>query len=96
MITLQDKNLSRSMKPKDFGNITNCTLHHFSDESQSGYGQCSFRAQIHCCLLIGKSRITPLKFISIPRLELTAAALSIKITKMLREELDVRVDDEIF
>ena len=96
MITLQDKNLSRCMKPKDFGNITNCTLHHFSDVSQSGYGQCSYRAQIHCCLLIGKSRVTPLKFISIPRLELTASALSVKISKMLREELDVHVDDEIF
>ena len=39
---------------------------------------------------------TPLKFMSIPRLELTAAALSVKISKMLREELDVHVDDEIF
>ena len=90
------RNLSRCMKPKDFGNITNCTLHHFSDASQSGYGQCSYRAQIHCCLLTGKSRVTPLKFISIPRLELTAAALSVKISKMSREELDVHVDDEIF
>ena len=42
-----------------------------------------------------KSRVTPLKFISIPRLELTAAALSVKISKMLREELDFYVD-EIF
>ena len=72
-------------------------MHHFSDVSQSGYGQCSYiRAQIHCCLLIGKSRVTPLKFISILRLELTAAALSVKISKMLREELDVHVDEEVF
>ena len=82
--------------------ITNFTLHHFSDASQIEYSQYSYirfandRAQIHCCLLIGKSRVTPLKFISIPRLELTAAVLSVKISKMLREELDVHVDDEIF
>ena len=48
----------------------------FPDTSQRGYDQCSYmrfvndRVQIHCCLLIGKSRVTPLKFISIPRLEL--------------------------
>ena len=84
-ITLQDNSLSQCMKPKDFGSVTNCTLHHFSDASQSGYGQCSYirfvndRAQIHFCLLIGKPRVTPLKFISIPRLELMAATLSMKI-----------------
>ena len=102
MIMLQDKSLPFCMKPEDFEKITNCTLHHFSDASQSGYGQCSSislvddRAQIQCCLLIGKSRVTPLKFISIPRLELTAAALSVKISKLCREELDVHVVDEIF
>ena len=90
------------MIPKDFGKITNCTLHHFSDASQSGCGQCSYirlvidRAQIHCRLLIGKSRVSPLKFISIPRLELMAAVLSVKISKLLREELDLHVNDEIF
>ena len=90
------------MKPKDFRSITNSTLHHFSDASQSGYGQCSCirfvndKTQIQCCLLIGKSRVTPPKFISIPRLELMAAALSVKVSKMLREKLDVHVDDEIF
>ena len=96
------KSLSQFMKPKDFGSISNCTLHNFSDASQSGYGQCSYitfvndRAQIHCCLLIGKSRVTPLKFTLVPGLELTAAALSVKISKMLRKELDVHLDDEIF
>ena len=90
------------MMPKDFGKITNCTLHHFSDASQSGYGQCSYirlvndRAQIHCRLLIGKSSVIPLKFTSIPRLEFMAAVLSVKISKLLREELDLHVNDEIF
>ena len=90
------------MKPKDFWSITNCTLHHFSEACQSGYGQCSYirfvneRAQIHCRFLIGKSRVTPLKFVLIPRLELMAAALSVRISKMLREELDVHVNNEVF
>ena len=37
LITLQNKSLSRCMKLKDFGSIIYCTLHHFSDASQSGY-----------------------------------------------------------
>ena len=61
LMTLQCKCSPRCMKPKDFGKVTNCTFHHFSDASKSGYGQCSYirlvneRAQIHCCLLIGSS-----------------------------------------
>ena len=34
-----------------------------------------------------KCRVTPLKYISIPRLELVATTLSVKISVMLRKEL---------
>ena len=34
-----------------------------------------------------KCRVTPLKYISIPRLELVDATLSVKISVMLRKEL---------
>lgn len=37
-----------------------------------------------------------MKFISIPRLELTTAALFVGISNILREELDVHVDGEVF
>ena len=73
-----------------------------SDACESGYGQSSYirllnqRGQVHSTLLIGKSRVAPLKFVSIPRYELTAATLSVKISKMLKNELDIHVDDEIF
>lgn len=50
----------------------------------------------HCTLLIGRSRVAPLKFVSIPRLELTAATLPVKISKMLKNQLNIRVDDELF
>lgn len=56
-------------------------LHGFSDASQSAYGAIIYakilhgdgEASIH--LLIAKSRVTPLKLVTIPRLELCAAAL---------------------
>ena len=44
---------------------------------------------IHGSLAMAKSRVTPLKFVSIPRLELTAAALSIKVSLLLKKELTI-------
>ena len=66
-----------------FGKVIGCSLHHFSDTSQTGYGQVSYlrlvdqKGMIHCGLIMTKSRVTPTKFVSIPRLELAAAALSV-------------------
>ena len=36
-----------------------------------------------------KSRAAPTKFVSIPRLELTAAAFSVKVSVLLRKELTI-------
>ena len=102
LMNLNGKSIARYLKPENFGTVVNCTLHHFSDACESGYGQSSYirllnqSGQVHCTLLIGKSRVAPLKFVSIPRLELTAATLSVKISKMLKNELDIHIDDEIF
>ena len=40
-------------------------------------------------LVMTKSRVPPTKFVSITRLELTAAALSIKVSSMLRRGLTI-------
>ena len=42
-------------------------------------------------LLWGKSRLAPLCEISIPRLELTAAVLSVRLSVIIREELDMSI-----
>ena len=52
--------------------------------------------KIHCCLLIGKSRITPKKYVTIPRLELVAAVLSVKISARIRRKLDIEWKNETF
>jgi len=33
----------------------------------------------HCSFVLGKSRVTPLKVVSIPRLELEAAVVAVKL-----------------
>ena len=81
------------MKPDNFGKVVNVSLHHFSDASELGYGQCSYIrivnevGRVHCSLLLAKSRVVPKKFISIPRLELNAAVLSIKMACLLKKKM---------
>ena len=44
---------------------------------------------IHNILLLGKSRVSPNKFISVPRLELTVAVFSLKVACSLKKELQI-------
>ena len=74
-------------------------LHHFADASQEhGYGTASYlrlvnsRGQIHCCFVMGKSRVKPLKSaVTVPKLELTAATLATKVNKVITRELEGRL-----
>ena len=87
--------MERCFKPSTFGRAIECSLHHFFDPSQNGYVQVTYlrivdeKGYIKCSLVMAKSRVPPTKFVSIPRLELTAAALSIKVSTMLRRELTI-------
>ena len=54
------------------------------------------RLKNSCCLVIGKSRVAPLKYIAMPRMELVAATLSVKISDLLKRELQMNCDKEIF
>ncbi|XP_022804737.1 uncharacterized protein LOC111341954 [Stylophora pistillata] len=99
---LEKLRVPRCHKPQDFDEVKNAELHHFSDACQNGYGQCSYirlvceENRVHCSLVMGKSRVTPLKPVTIPRLELTAAVVSSKISCMLRKELDYTQMKEVF
>ena len=66
--------LPRCFKREGFGPVIKRQIHHFSDASTKGYGQCSYLRledasyKIHCSLVCGKSRVTPLKPVTVPRL----------------------------
>ena len=102
MNQLENLPISRCIQPVDFGGIKSVTLHHFSNASENRYGQCSYIRlvdndnRVHCSLMMGKSRVVPKKFISIPRMELIAALLSVKMACLLKKELDINCVHEVF
>ena len=90
---LEDVELPRCLKPPNFGNVVKSSLHTFADASEVGYGMCSYlrqvneKKEIHVALVLAKSRVTPLKIVILPKLELAAATLGAKMHNMLKEEL---------
>ena len=54
------------------------------------------RDEVHCALVMAKSRVTPLKPVTVPRLELTAAVVSTKIRFFLQKELNYQDMQEFF
>jgi hypothetical protein len=95
---LERISISRCLKPVDFGVVTSCQLHVFSDASTVGYASaaylrlCNDYKKIHCSFVMGKARLAPIKPTTIPRLELTAATVSIHLGQMLMNELDNKPD----
>lgn len=99
---LSDFKIDRCIKPPGFGSIKSTQLHHFADASEIGYGTVTYlrlendNGRVHCSFIIGKSRVAPLKQITIPRLELTAATVAVRVNKMLTNELDIPIDQTFF
>ena len=99
---LSNFRVNRCLKPLDLGCTAAAQLHHFSDASEYAYGTVSYlllentEGKKHCAFLMGKSRVAPLKLITIPRLELTAAVVAVKVDKMLQQELKIPLQQSIF
>ncbi|XP_072166920.1 uncharacterized protein [Diadema setosum] len=99
---LQELKIPRCHHPMNFGEPVTVQLHHFSDASMLGYGQCSYvrlvnqEGRAHCTLIFAKSRVAPTKVITVPRLELTAAVVSANVGARLREELEYQEVQEFY
>ncbi|KAL7849158.1 hypothetical protein SRHO_G00207810 [Serrasalmus rhombeus] len=99
--TLVDVKIPRCYVPASF-NVQYYELHHFSDASVSGYGACSYlravseTGEVHCSLVTGKARVAPTKVTTVPRLELSAAVVAVRISDMLKKELELDCLQEFF
>jgi len=70
-------------------NMISVQLHAFSDSSEKGYAAAIYlrfetTSSIHCQLIIGKSKVAPLKKTTIPRLELYEAVLAAKLLNLIK------------
>lgn len=94
--------VERCLKPMDFGETICGQLHHFSDASESGYGTVTYlkiwnnSSLCHVSFLLGKTRVARLKQVTIPRLELTAAVLAVRVDTMLRGEIQIHLEKSCF
>ena len=52
--------------------------------------------QIHCTLVMSKTRVVPQERITIPRLELSPATVSVRLDKMIKRELRMTVERTFF
>ena len=95
---LEKVRVRRCVKPPEFGTIVSRQIHIFSDASVTGYGAVAYlrlrdeNDHVHCSFLMGKARLAPVKAVTIPRLELTEATVSVRIGQLLKKELDCKSD----
>ena len=96
MLLLEDLKIPRCYIPIEFGEPVSQSLHCFSDASTVGYGQTTYlrsvneSGEIHVSLVTAKSRVAPMKLsVTVPRLEVTAGTVSVKVGSMVEEELDI-------
>lgn len=94
--------VERCLKPADFGISVCGQLHPFSDATERDYGTVIYLKiwnnsnSCHISLMLGKARVAPLKQVTIPRLELTAAVLAIHVDTMLKAEMQLHLKKCLF
>lgn len=94
---LEEITVPRCFKISD--DVIDCQIHCFCDASQlAGYGAVSYirlvykDGNISTSFVLGKSRVNPLKFVSVPRLELCAAVLSVKIVNVIKDSIEYHIN----
>ncbi|XP_018376448.1 PREDICTED: uncharacterized protein LOC108769759 [Trachymyrmex cornetzi] len=80
----------------------NIQIHGFCDASNIGYGACIYvrscgpQGNVAVRLLCGKSRVAPLKPVTIPRLELCGALLLAQLYQEVSHALQLKIDKAVF
>ena len=99
---LENLKIQRCFQSGDFGEVVSAELHHFFDASHRGYGAVSYlcltndKQDRSCSFVMGKSRLSPLKTVTIPRLELSAALQATKLDKSIKKEIDIPINESVF
>jgi hypothetical protein len=74
----------------------------FSDASEVAYSASAYvritddQGGIHCSFVMGKCRNSPIKRPTIPRLELLASVMAVRLSNLIRSKFDWKFDNIIF
>ncbi|XP_028404802.1 uncharacterized protein LOC114527367 [Dendronephthya gigantea] len=99
---LKTMTIPRCIRQDMSANLCRAEVHNFADASRDGYGAASYLRQVDeegkviVSLIVAKSRVTPSKPVTIPRLELTAAVLAVKLNRQVEEELEIPISRVVF
>lgn len=99
---LEQLTVDRCFKSPELGGIASCQLHHFSDASKQGYGAATYLritdagGNVKCSFVMGKARLAPIKPVTVPRMELSAAVVATRLEKMSRGELSLPINQSFF
>ncbi|GFT71503.1 uncharacterized protein TNCV_2478961 [Trichonephila clavipes] len=83
------------------GDSSEVQIHTFSDASQKAYGAAAFlrvkhKDRVSVDLVTSKSRVAPMKRLSLPRLELMGALLAARLAKEVKKILDQKCSTRAF
>ncbi|XP_053686353.1 uncharacterized protein LOC128735899 [Sabethes cyaneus] len=89
-----------------FGNaksheVHDVQLHVSTDTSETAYGCVAFfraiiNGEVKCALVMSRSKVAPLKLISIPRLELQGAVEGARLARKVRENHSIKISKQFF
>ena len=100
VLHMEDFLIPRCFKQRGFENPVEYQLHIFSDASEVGYGAVAYlllknsEGRKTCQLVMARARVAPIRPITIPRLELAAAVLAVKLAKQVQSEIDIDIPPE--
>jgi len=101
LLKVESVRVQRCVKPGESNNVC-CQLHHFADASCTAYGVVIYLRAVKrdgkttCSLMMAKSRLAPVKTVTLPRLELMAATLAVKVDQLMQRELDIPLAKSVF
>ena len=96
------KNIKIPRKTISDSLVISAELHGFSDASQQGYGAAVYLRVLNefgayeIKLMCARSRVAPLKTMTIPRLELCGALLLAQLMSKVRQNISIKIIREIF
>uniref|UniRef100_A0A0K8VBH6 Uncharacterized protein n=1 Tax=Bactrocera latifrons TaxID=174628 RepID=A0A0K8VBH6_BACLA len=84
-----------------FGGVPQIELHTFVNASETSYAavcylRYSYIDTVSCTMIASKRRVTPLKLISTPRLELKAALIDARLAKYVIESHSIHIDKCVY